>query len=147
VGEVLRAGASSTLLEGSIRDGTTDAMIASNSFSVAERAGSGTTGAEGASGFTQHGGVEQLLEPQPVRQQTDFAAGALVAAKTLCQARTNPSRRATAVSATRKSILQNGSFHIAISLFILPDSSRRGNLFFQNFTTHISARVVRAPRV
>ena len=108
----MRAGNWTAAREGGARKGMTEPVSANNSFCVAERTGAGATGAEGAFGFTQHVGVEQLLELQCARQQFDFPSRVLALAlivKTLCHTRTNPRRRPTAVFTIRDVMPFNGS--------------------------------------
>lgn len=100
-GEGARAGSSSAAREGSASE-EIGAASAWTSFCEVEGREAGATGAEGASRFAQQAEVAQCVLSQPVQQQLLRAtrARALVrvdAAKTPCHARTNPSRRTTAI--------------------------------------------------
>ena len=95
-------GDSSAGREGSDSTETTDAVRAWNSFCEADGREAGATGAEGASGLTQHAGVEQCLKSQPEQQQPALALRFVVpvptdTVRTPWQARTNPSRKTTAI--------------------------------------------------
>ena len=107
--ETTRGGSSSGKLKGNASDKTTDAARACKSFCDVEGTEAGATGAKGASGFTQHAGVEQRLESQRGPQQFILARRGFVlvladAIRTPCQARTNPSRRTTAIFTGRNVI-------------------------------------------
>ena len=118
VDEVARDGNSSGKLKGNASAETTGAARACNSFWDVEATRAGVTGAEGAFGLTQHAGAEQCLESQRGPQQLILARRASApvpadAINTPCEARTNPSRRTTAVFVGRNVMACNWSFWTA----------------------------------
>ena len=114
-GEGARVGSSFAGRAGSGSSETTVATSACNSFCAGAGSEAGSDGAEGASRFTQQAGVAQCLLSQPVEQQLAFTDDALPtgkaeAAKTPCQARTNPSRSTAAILMQRDLIVSDWSF-------------------------------------
>jgi hypothetical protein len=134
VEQAARGSSSSRKLKGNAIDKTTDAASACKSFWDVETTRAGATGVEGAFGLTQQAGVEQCLESQRGPQQfilarREFAPVPADAVKTPCQARTNPSRRTTAIFTGRNVIACNWSFWIANPFVTCQIPRREGNTF------------------
>jgi hypothetical protein len=97
---------SSAFRNGSVSNGATNAASACHSFEEWEGTEAGGNGVRLLAGFAQHAGVAQCLKSQPVQQQLDFVTGVFEPApaetvKTPGHARTNPSRRTTAIFTVR----------------------------------------------
>jgi len=142
--EAARGGSSSGKLKGNASDKTTDAASACKSFWNVEAARAGATGAEGASGFTQHARVEHCLESQRGPQQFIWARRAFAPVpadpvKTPCQARTNPSTRTTAIFTGRNVIAAIGGFGTRLACRRHPAGGKGGDRTRTLATTRRSA--------